>query len=66
MTQHGNPSNLHIAKDLFLVVSMTLASFVNSKCCLGECAKYACKVCKKLSMFFTKGITNKICTTKFI
>ncbi|CAK9276200.1 unnamed protein product [Sphagnum jensenii] len=36
MTQHANPSNLHIAKDLFLVVSMTLASFVNSKCCLGK------------------------------
>jgi hypothetical protein len=66
MTQHGNPLNLHIAKDLFPVASMTLASFVNSKCRLGECAKYACNLCKKLSMHFTTCITNKICSTRFI
>ncbi len=39
---------------------MNSISFVNSKCFLGECAKYECKVCNKFSSHITKGKPNKI------
>ncbi len=48
---------------LFHVFSMNSISFVNSKCFLGECAKYECKVCNKFSSHITKGKPNKIYIT---
>jgi hypothetical protein len=51
---------------LFLFVFMISTSFVSSKCHLGECAKYACKIFNRFSMRFTKGIANKVYIVKFV
>jgi hypothetical protein len=61
---HNLPTPLR--RILFLFVSMILTSFVNSKCQLRECVEYACKICKKFSMCFTKGIVDKVYIARFI
>jgi hypothetical protein len=39
---------------------------MNSKCLLGEWAKYECKVCNKFANWITKGNFDKIYTTKLV